>query len=282
MLRRGIADLKTSFQLFSANRAASHGAAIAFYAVTSIAPVLLIVIAVAGLVFGQQAASGALFAQFRSALGPQASAFLQRSISSASGNSANIAATVISVVTLIATASGVFIELEDGMNAMWQAKQEGGLKQMALARITSLGLVIGLGILLLVSLVIDAALRGVSALVDRFFAFANVVLLAADFVVILGLMTLLFGLIFRFIPARRLPWRDCFAGGLVTAILFEAGKFLLGMYLGSNSAQSSLGAAGALLGIFYWAYYSAQIFLFGAAYTWAHSEHSAEQRARPG
>ncbi len=272
MLRSTIAVLKESFRLFSGNRAASRGAAIAFYAVTSLAPVLLIVIAIAGLVFGREAASGALFGQFRSLLGSQGAAFLQRSIASASGTSANIVASAISIVTLIATASGVFLELEDALNAIWQTRQDGGFIAMAKARITSFGLVIGLGFLLMVSLVVDAALRAMGAIINRYLPFGDALLLALSFVVALVLMAILFAAIFRFVPARKLPWSDVFTGGAVTALLFEIGKFLIGFYLGSQSASSSLGAAGALLGILLWVYYSAQIFLFGAAFTRARAE----------
>jgi membrane protein len=270
-----LAILKRSFQLFSTNRGASRGAAIAFYGVTSVAPVVLIIIAVAGLVFGRQAASGALFTQFRGVMGAQAADFLQRAVANASGNSGNIAAAAISIATLIATASGVFLELEDALNAMWQARQEGGFIQMAIARITSIGLVIGLGFLLLVSLVVDAAVRMLAAVIDRYVPSGNYILLAVSFLIVLGLMTLLFAAIFRFVPARRLPWRDLFAGGFVTALLFEIGKFVIGIYVGSSAARSSLGAAGALLGIFIWAYYSAQIFLLGAAFTYARAERRA-------
>jgi membrane protein len=282
MLRRVIAIFKQTFQLFSGNRGASRGAAIAFYGVTSIAPVLLIVIAVAGVVYGRQAASGALLAQFRGLVGAQGADFLQNSVASASGNSGNIAAAAISIVTLIATASGVFLELQDGINAMWQARQQGGFMEIAKSRITSLGLVIGLGVLLMVSLVVDAALRSLGAFINQFFPFGNAILLAVSFVILLALMTVLFAGIFRFVPARRLPWRDLFAGGLVTALLFEIGKFLIGIYIGSSTAKSSLGAAGALLAIFIWAYYSAQIFLLGAAFTWARAEQKAVKRADAG
>ena len=269
MLRRATAVLKQSFHLFSVNRAASRGAAIAFYGVTSIAPVLVIVVAIAGAVFGREAATGALFGQFRSLLGAEGADFLQRSLASASGTSANIVAGAISIVTLIATASGVFLELEDALNAIWHAHAEGGLMAMARQRVTSLGLVAGLGFLLMVSLVIDAGLRTMGAVINRVLPFGEVLLLALSFLVALILIAVLFAAIFRFVPARRLSWRDALVGGLVTAALFEAGKFLIGMYLGSSGAKTSLGAAGALLGILLWAYYSAQIFLFGAAFTWA-------------
>jgi membrane protein len=280
MLRSTIAVLKQSFQLFSANRAASRGAAIAFYAVTSVAPVLLMVIAVAGLVFGREAASGALFAQFRGLLGTQGADFLQRAVANASGNSGSIAAAAISIVTLIATASGVFLELEDALNAMWQARPEGGFVEMAVARLTSLGLVIALGFLLLVSLVVDAALQSLRAVINSYVPFGNAILLAISFVIVLGLMTLVFAAIFRYLPVRRLPWRDLFAGGFITALLFEIGKFLIGIYLGSRTADTSLGAAGALLGIFVWVYYSAQLLLFGAALTMARFEQRTAKGAK--
>lgn len=272
MFQRSVSVLKQSFKLFSNNRAASRGAAIAFYSVTSFAPVLLIVIAVAGLVFGREAATGALLGQLRSLLGTQGAELLQRSLASATGKSADIIASVISVVTLLATASGVFLELEDALNALFRAQQESGIAAMAKARLTSLGLVIGLGFLLMVSLVIEAGLRAMGGVIDRYFPFGDALLLAASFVITVLLMAVLFAAIFRFVPARTVSWRDAFAGGLFTAILFEIGKFLIGYYLGSRSATTSLGAAGALLGILFWVYYSALIFLFGAAFTWARVE----------
>ena len=270
-----ISDLKAAFALFSAHRAASRGAAIAFYAVTSIAPLLVIALALAGLVFGREAASGALFGQFRGLLGPQGADFLQKMLASASGTSANYIASGISIITLIATASGVFLELEDALNALWQAEPKSGIVQMARQRITSLALVAGLGFLLIVSLVVDAGLRALGGVINSWLPFGDVLLLALSVVVALALMTVLFAAIFKFVPARRLPWRGLFVGAAVTAVLFEIGKFLIGMYLGSQSAASSLGAAGALLGILLWVYYSVQIFLFGAAFTRARAGRSA-------
>ena len=272
---RTISDLTAAFALFSAHRAASRGAAIAFYAVTSIAPLLVIAIALAGLVFGREAASGALFGQFRGLLGPQGADFLQKMLASASGTSANYIASGISIITLIATASGVFLELEDALNALWQAEPKSGIVQMARQRITSLALVAALGFLLIVSLVVDAALRALGGVINSWLPFGDVLLLALSVVVALALMTVLFAAIFKFVPARRLPWRELFVGAAVTAVLFEIGKFLIGMYLGSQSAASSLGAAGALLGILLWVYYSVQIFLFGAAFTRARAGRSA-------
>jgi len=140
--------------------------------------------------------------------------------------------------------------------------------------------VIALGFLLLVSLVVDAALQSLRAVINSYVPFGNAILLAISFVIVLGLMTLVFAAIFRYLPARRLPWRDLFAGGFITALLFEIGKFLIGIYLGSRTANTSLGAAGALLGIFVWVYYSAQLLLFGAALTMARFEQRTAKGAK--
>jgi len=280
MLRRAMFLIKESFRVFSGQRAASRGAAIAFYAVTSIAPVLLIVIAIAGLALGREAASGALFAQFSALLGSASADVMQRAVASASQKSAGIAASAISIVTLLATASGVFLELEDALNAIWDVQPHGGFLNMARARVTSLGLIVALGFLLMVSLVVDAALKGLSGIIDFYLPFGAMLLMAASFIIAFALIAILFAAIYKFLPAKPVAWRDVVLGGMVTALLFEIGKFLIGLYLGSSSAATSLGAAGALLGLLFWVYYSAQIFLFGAAFTKTYSQFS-QQRRRP-
>jgi membrane protein len=164
MMQRAVSLFREAFKIFGANQAASRGAAIAFYTVTSIAPILLIVIAVAGLAFGREAATGALFGQFRALLGADAADLLEKAISSSASNkSAGIAASLISVVSLILTASGVFLELEAALNAIWKSEPERGFFNAARARIVSLGLVVALGFLLMVSLVVDAGLKALAA-----------------------------------------------------------------------------------------------------------------------
>lgn len=259
---------KSTFALWSKERASSRGASIAFYTVTSIAPILLLVISIAGLVFGQQAASGALFGQFSGLLGPQAAGLLQKTIAGAASKGSGIAASVISVITLVLSASGVFVELEDAVNAIWGAKQESGLKGMAKARLMSLGLVLGLAFLLMVSLVIEAGLKAFTSM----FPMGAIVALAVTTIVSLAVLTVMFAAIFKFLPAKPVEWRNVWVGGLVTAVLFEIGKVVLGIYLGRSSTFSSLGAAGALLALLFWVYYSAQIFLFGTAFTRIYSE----------
>jgi len=268
---------KSAFKIISRERAASRGAAIAFYTVTSMAPILVIVVAVAGLAFGEEAASGAIREQFSGLLGAESADLLQSAIAGASSTSGGITATIISIVTLLLGASGVFLELQDALNAMWQAKAKEGLKGMARARLASLGLVVALGFLLIVSLAVDAGLHAFSG----FLPFGATLLMILSIVVSVGLLAALFAGIFKFLPATPVAWRDVKFGAIVTAILFEAGKFLIGMYLSSSTAVSSLGAAGALLGLLFWVYYSSQIFLFGAALTRARVETSGRPAQEP-
>ena len=270
---RLISLIKKSGKIFIAHRAPSRGAAIAFYSVTSIAPVLLIVIAVTGLVFGKEAASGAIFAQFRGLLGAQGADLLEKTVAGASNAPASIIASLIGVVTLILTASGVFLELEDALNAVWGVEpKETNLSGMVRARLASLALVVGLGFLLMVSLVVDAALRGLSNVINAYLPFGAPLLLTISFILTLVLNAILFAAIYKLLPAKPIAWRWVIFGAIVTAVLFQVGKLLIGLYLGTQGAASSLGAAGALLGVLLWVYYSAQIFLFGAAITKANFE----------
>jgi membrane protein len=283
MFKRIMSIAKETYRVFSSNNGGSRGAAIAFYTVTSIAPILLIVIAVAGLVFGREAASGALFGQFRGLIGQQGAELMQKAIASASSKSAGIAASVISLVTLLATASGVFLELEEALNGIWGVKAEGGLIGMARARIASFGLVVALGFLLMVSLVVDAALKGLSGMIDAYLPSGATLLVITSTLVSFALVTVLIAAILKYLPAKALAWRDVIWGAAFTALLFEIGKFLIGLYLGSSATISSLGAAGALLALLFWVYYTAQIFLFGAAFTktYAQAAQGKEKTAAP-
>jgi membrane protein len=263
MLRKVLAIGKQAFAIFIRERAETRGAALAFYTATALAPMLVIAISIAGLYFGREAASGALFGQFRSLFGVEAAEFLQKTIASSWTGEGEIAANLMSIITLLLGASGVFLELEDALNAMWGVKMEAGIWTMARARAASLGLVIALGFVLMVSLVIDAGLKAMMAS----FPFGAVILVFANIGVSVALMTGLFAAIFKYLPARRIAWRDVVPGATVTAFLFESGRFLIGWYLGRGETTSALGAGGALLSLLFWVYYSAQIFLFGAALT---------------
>lgn len=267
--------LKQSANVFMAVKAPSRGGAIAFYTITSLAPVLLIVIATAGLVFGEEAARGAIFAQFQGLLGSESAGIIENVLVSASKPAAGIFATVVGIATLLLTASGVFLELEDTLNEMWGVKREGGLGAMLRARLASLGLVIGLGFLLIVSLVIETGLHALNEVLNAYLPFGATLILILNYALTLVLYGVLFAAIYKFLPAKALSWRQVFFGAAVTAILFQVGKVLIGLYLGREGTESSLGAAGAFLALLFWIYYSAQIFLFGAAVTKANFDRRA-------
>ena len=274
---RLLALLKRSANIFTSTKAPSRGAAIAFYTITSIAPVLLLVIAVAGLAFGGDAARGAVVAQFQGLLGADGAEILQNVILSASKPSTGILATIIGIVTLLLTASGVFLELEDTLNDIWQVKREGGaLSGMVRARLASLGLVVALGFLLIVSLVIEAGLQAFGEIVSDSLPLGATMLLVLNYAVTLVLYAVLFAAIYKLLPATPLSWHQVMFGAAVTAVLFQIGKILIGLYLGREGAQSSLGAAGAFIALLFWIYYSAQIVLFGAALTKANFERRAQ------
>jgi membrane protein len=260
--------LKDTVLAFIDDEALSRGAAIAFYAVTSIAPVLLIVIAIAGLAFGQDAAENAIKGQLSALMGEQTADVVQTAVANASGKSSGILATLIGIATLIATASGVFGEMQSALNAIWKVQPSGTtLSRLVRARAASLGLVAALGFLLMVSLVVSAGLTAFGNYLNSLFSFGALVLSILNVAVSLLLISLLFAAIYKVLPDRHLQWRDVILGAVVTAVLFTIGKALIGWYIGSSAVASSYGAAGALIVLLLWVYYSAQIFLLGAEFT---------------
>jgi membrane protein len=260
--------LKDTFVSFFEDEALSRGAAIAFYTVTSLAPVLLIVIAIAGLAFGQEAAQNAITAQLTGLMGKQTADILQTAIASAAGKSSGILAASIGVATLLVTASGIFGEMQTALNKIWNAKpQSGTVSQLIRARAASLGLVAVLGFLLMVSLVVSAGLTALGDYLNSRLPFGSLILSILNFVVSLALLSVLFAAIYKVLPDRPIAWRDVILGAVVTALLFTAGKSLIGWYLGSSAVASSYGAAGGLILLLLWVYYSAQIFLLGAEFT---------------
>ena len=265
--------LKSTVLAFVEDEALSRGAAIAFYTVTSIAPILLIVVAVAGLVFGREAAQGAITAQLGGLMGQQTADVLQSAVASAGEKSSGVLATTIGIVTLIATASGVFGEMQSALNAIWKAKPEGTtVSRLIRARAASLGLVAALGFLLIVSLVVSAGLTAFGNYLDSILPFGKVILSASNTVISVALISVLFAAIYKILPDRHLEWRDVIVGAVVTAILFTIGKSLIGWYIGSSAVASTYGAAGGLIVLLLWVYYSAQIFLLGAEFTKAYSD----------
>jgi membrane protein len=264
--------LKNTVLGFIDDEALSRGAAIAFYTVTSLAPVLLIVIAVSGLVFGEDASRGAVLGQLSGLMGRQAAEVLQAALASASAKSSGILASAIGISTLLATASGVFGEMQAALNRIWKAEPESEtLSRLVRSRAASIGLVAALGFLLAASLVVSAGLTALGDSLSARLPFGQALLSVMDFVVSLGFLAVLFAAIFKVLPDRPIAWRDVLVGALITALLFTVGKSLIGWYLGSSAVASSYGAAGGLIVLFLWVYYSAQIFLLGAEFTKAYA-----------
>ena len=256
--------LKDTVLSFIDDEVLSRGAAIAFYTVTSIAPVLLIVIAIAGLVFGRDAAQNAISGQFSGLMGRQTAEVLQSAIASAAGKSSSIIATIIGVTTLVATASGVFGEMQAALNSIWKTKSQATtVSRLIRARVISLGLVAAMGFLLMVSLVISAGLTAFGNYLDTVLPMGKLILPALNFVVSLVLLGVLFGAIYKVLPDRSLQWKDVVIGALITSVLFNIGKSLIGWYIGSSAIASSYGAAGGLIVLLLWVYYSVQIVCLG-------------------
>ncbi|MET0671035.1 MAG: YihY/virulence factor BrkB family protein [Xanthobacteraceae bacterium] len=274
--------LKQAIGSFIEDDALSRGAAIAFYTVTSIAPLLLIVIAIAGLVFSREAAQGAITGQFSGMMGRQTAVVLEAAVASASDTSAGALATVIGIATLIATASGAFGEMQAALNVIWKAKPEGTtLSRLIRARAASLGLVATLGFLLVVSLAASAALTAFGDHLDRVLPSGKLVLSVVNFLISFGLIATLFAAVYKVLPDRHLEWRDVLLGAGVTALLFVAGKSLIGWYIGSSGIASTYGAAGSLIVLLLWVYYSVQIFLLGAEITKVFANRHGSKTAEP-
>jgi membrane protein len=283
MLRKYFALVRATATGFIADDALSRGAAIAYYTVTSMAPVLLIVIAIAGFVFGTEAAQGAIVEQLSGMMGAQSAEMVQSMIQSAGNRGAGIIATIVGIVALLITASGVFGEMQAALNVIWKAEpKEGTVSRLVRARLASLGLVVTLGFLLMVSLVVSAALKALGTWVNGVIPSFHVILQALGFLISLLIIAVLFGAVYKVLPAKKLTWRDVAVGAISTAILFTIGKFLISLYIGSSAVASSYGAAGALIVILIWIYYSAQIFLLGAEFTKAYATTHGSQRTDPG
>ncbi len=273
MMRKWWGILKSAAIGYNDDNALSRGAAIAYYTIVSIAPVLVIVIAIAGLVFGADAARGAIVDQISGLMGKQGAEAIQSMIQGASNRKSGIIATIVGLVTLLVTASGVFGEMQSALNAIWKAEPPpGAVGRLVRARLASLGLVAALGFLLMVSLVISTALSALDGFLHDLLPGIETVMKVLSFLISYALISALFAAIYKVLPDKRIEWQDVFVGALATGALFTIGKFGISAYIGSSAIASSYGAAGALIVILVWIYYSAQIFLFGAEFTRAFAE----------
>ena len=261
--------------------APSMGAALSYYTVFSLAPVLLIVISVAGLIFGAEAARGEIFGQLRGLMGTDAAKAIEDILTSVNKPTEGITATVIGLVLLFIGATTVFGELQDALDRIWRAPDRdktSGWWGLIRARLLSFGMVLGIAFLLIVSLVLSAA----TAALGRWWsgAFGSWEVLAQVVNIVVGYVFTMvgFAMIYKIMPRVKIRWHDVWLGAAVTALLFTVGRFLIGLYIGKSGIASGFGAAGSLVIIFVWVYYSAQIFLLGAEFTWVYARTHGSMR----
>lgn len=272
-MRKIINLIKQVFSEWSEDKASKHAAALAYYAVFSLAPLLVIVIALVGLFGGAQAAQGLVMTQIQNLIGSEGAKFVRDMVASASRPATGIVATIVGLVTLALGALGAFGELQDALNTIWEVKLKpthgvmGAVKTLLVDRLLSFAMILVIGFLLLVTLVVSAALSAFTQYVGGVIPFSAILLSIIQAVVALGLITLLFALMFKFLPDAKIAWRDVWLGAFVTAILFTIGKFAIGLYLGRSRVNTTFGAAGSLAILLIWIYYSAQIVFLGAEFT---------------
>lgn len=287
MNARAVFDLfKQSVASWRADYAPSMGAALAYYTVFSVAPLILIVISVVGLVFGQEAARGEILDQLSELMGADGARAVQAMLEALNKPTQGIVGTVVGVGLLVVGATTVFGELQDAFDRIWRAPardESGGLLSLMRTRLLSFSMIMGIGFLLIVSLVVNAALAALgewwAPLFGGWATLAQNVNSAFGFVTV----TVGFAMIFKVMPRASVQWRDVWVGAAVTAVLFTVGKYLIGLYIGTTGIASGYGAAGSLVVVLVWVYYSAQIFLLGVEFTWvyAHTYGSLKGVPRP-
>jgi membrane protein len=266
--------LKAAFDGWWADRAMSLGASIAFFTVFSLAPMLLAAIAVAGLVFGREAAQGAIVAELGGLVGETGAKAIEAMIASASNIGSGVIGTMVGIITFVLVSTGAFVELQDDLNLIWKVKprESSGVTVFLRTRILSLALVVGIGFLLLVSLILDAGLTALGSYLEAGFSGASVILQILNSAAAFAVAVLLFAMIFKILPDVDLTWRDVGTGAVITGVLFTVGKFLIGLYLGMSTIASSFGAAASIITILLWVYYSSLILLYGAEFTKVYAE----------
>ncbi|HEX6137415.1 MAG TPA: YihY/virulence factor BrkB family protein [Casimicrobiaceae bacterium] len=273
--------IRESVSRWSDDHAASMGAALAYYTIFSIAPLIVIAIAVAGFFFGADAARGEIFAELRDLLGDEGATAIQGLVKSASRTGKGLAA-VAGIATLLVGATTVFGELQSDLDRIWEVprSRRAGVWAMLRGRLLSFGMILGIGFLLLVSLVVSAAVSALGHFWSGWLAGWELVLQAINFAVGFAIVTGLFAMIYKLLPRCEIGWRDVWVGALVTSLLFSVGKLLIGLYLGRSSVASGFGAAGSLVIVLLWVYYSAQIFLLGAEFTKTYAYRHGTRRPR--
>jgi membrane protein len=276
--------VKATFSSWLDDYAPSMGAALAYYTMFSIAPLLLIVISTAGLVFGEDAVRGEIFGQLRGLMGNEGARAVQSLLESVSSPEEGKAGTVIGTVLLLIGATTVLSELQDAFDRIWRVPakdKSGGILAVIRSRLLSFGMILGIGFLMMVSLVFSAAIAALGKWWGPFFSDLEIILGAVNFVFSFALATTVFAVLYKFMPRVKILWRDVWAGAALTALLFTIGKSLIGLYIGKSAISSGFGAAGSLVVVLVWVYYSAQIFLLGAEFTKVYSQAHGSRKKQP-
>ena len=266
--------IKTTLKSWNDDYASSMGAALAFYTLFSIAPMLLIVLSMIGFVFGLEAARGELSGQLQNLMGVQSATAVQALLQNINKPKEGFIATIIGVALLLVGATSVFGELQNSLNRIWRAPERpkvNGLIALLHESLLSFGMILGVGFILMVSLIFSAALSAIghwwSPQFNEWILLLNIFNIVFSFL----MTTAMFALIYKLMPSVRIRWSEVWLGAVITAILFTIGKFLIGLYIGRSAIASGFGAAGSLIALLIWVYYSAQVFLLGAEFTWAYS-----------
>jgi membrane protein len=265
---------KTAGKDFIADSAPRLGASVAFYTIFSISPLFVIVIAIASFVFGAEAARGQVLDQISGLVGPSGAEAIQTLIAQPDNKTEGWMATIIAVGTLLIGSTAVFMELQAALNSIWEVKQKpgAGIWGFIKYRLLSFAMVLTIGFLLLVSLLLTAGLAGLGKYAGSRIPGFEAISQVLNFAISFGVITVLFAFIFKYMPDVRLPWRDVWVGAAFTSLLFSVGKLGLGMYLAKSSTASAFGAAGSLVAVLMWVYYSSQILFFGAELTQAYAK----------
>ena len=265
--------LKQSAIRWTDDNASSKGAALAYYTTFSIAPLLIIAIAIAGLIFGQEAARGGLFRELNTLFGAEASTAIEAMLKNAYEPDEAIFSVIVSTLTLLIGATTVFVELQSSLDTIWKAEPRpgSGIVNFIKTRLISIGMILAIGFLLIVSLMMSVFIAALANVWSGWLSNVEWLLQIINFAVWFGVITLLFAMIYKYLPNVKIAWEDVWIGASVTSLLFAGGKLLIGLYIGKSALSSSFGAAGAFVVLIVWIYYSAQIFLFGAEFTYQYA-----------
>jgi membrane protein len=275
-MKDALALLKQAAWDWFDDQATTLGAAVAYYTVFSLAPLFIITISIAGFVFGREAAQGQIFEQLRALIGETSAAAVEDVVQSATSKPATgVVATIVGFLALIIGASGVFAQMQASLNAIWRVQPKPGrgvFWGLVRDRILSFGFILIVGFLLLISLILSAIIAFIGEWFGGFVPGTEILIQILNAIISLAVITMLFAMIFKFLPDIEIAWRDVWIGALITAALFTVGKEILGLYLGKSGLASSYGAAGSLIVLLVWVYYSAQIVFFGAEFTKAYAK----------